>query len=287
MTDPREAQSLAEHGAFPRDLPPPPPLTRPASALHEPLVSGSAPEPTALFLDFDGTLVEIADHPDGVFVPPGLPALLSRLSDRLDGRFAIVTGRSLAALETMLGPLEVAVAGSHGGEFRPAGRREIRALAAPLPPEVAERITAFAQAHGGLLVEPKPFSIAVHYRHHPEALPALLACASETGEAFGLKMKHGKQVIELSMPGSDKGSAVERFMAMPPFAGARPLFIGDDVTDEDAFAAVSRLGGAGVLVGPMRQTHARWRLGGVPAVHAWLSGQQDTTPDSHKENSPA
>ncbi|EQB17774.1 trehalose-phosphatase [Novosphingobium lindaniclasticum] len=272
MTDPREAPSLAEHGAIPRDLPPPSPL---------------APAADALFLDFDGTLVEIADHPDGVVVPPGLPALLARLSDRLGGRFAVVTGRSLGALEAMLGPLDVAVAGSHGGEFRPAGSREVHALAAPLPEAVTTRLTAFAEVHGGLLVEPKPFSIAVHYRRHPDALPALLACASETGEAFGLKMKHGKQVIELSMPGSDKGSAVERFMQMPPFAAARPLFVGDDVTDEDAFAAVTALGGAGILVGTLRQTRAQWRLGGVTQVHAWLAAALTPDPDLHKENSPA
>lgn len=298
MTDPRESPSLAEHGAIPRDLPPPPPLTpgfRPefdteAFDTEAKVVPAllDADEPIALFLDFDGTLVEIADHPDGVIVPPDLPERIARLSQRLDGRFAIVTGRSLDALEAMLGPLDVAVAGSHGGEFRAAGTRDVVPLAQPLPPVVAQRLSDFARANGDLLVEPKPFSIAVHYRRRPEAMPALLACAAETGEAFGLKLKHGKQVIELSMPGSDKGSAVARFMQMAPFAGARPLFAGDDVTDEDAFAAVTRLGGAGILVGPMRRTLARWRLDGVPAVHDWLAG---ATPDhashSNRENSPA
>jgi trehalose 6-phosphate phosphatase len=273
MTDPRETPSLAEHAAFPRDLPPPP------------FLSAQAAEPVALFLDFDGTLVEIADHPDGVTVPPDLPALIARLSERLDGRFAVVTGRSLDALEALLGPLDVAVAGSHGGEFRPAGSRTVEALAQPLPEDVTARLSAFAKAHGGLLVEPKPFSIAVHYRRHPEALPALLACAEETAAVFALKLKHGKQVIELAMPGSDKGSAVRRFMEAPSFAGATPLFVGDDVTDEDAFAAVSALGGAGILVGPLRQTHAAWRLGSVAEVHAWLAAIADT--NSHKENSPA
>lgn len=275
MTDPREAHSLAEHGAIPRDLPLPPLLAPPILA----------PTADALFLDFDGTLVEIADHPDGVVVPPELPGLIARLSQRLDGRFAIVTGRSLDALEGLLGTLEVAVAGSHGGEFRPAGSREVHALAQPLPAEVVTGLCAFAEQHD-LLVEPKPFSIAVHYRRHPDALPALLARASETGEVFGLKMKHGKQVIELSMPGSDKGSAVERFMQTPTFAGARPLFVGDDVTDEDAFAAVNALDGAGILVGPMRQTLARWRLDGVADVHAWLAAALDPDSNPQKENSP-
>ncbi|WP_324698122.1 trehalose-phosphatase [Novosphingobium aerophilum] len=268
MTDPGECPSLAEHGAFPRDLPPPLPL--------------GAAVPTALFLDFDGTLVEIADHPDDVIVSPHLPDLIARLADRLDGRLALITGRSLESLEEMLGHLDVAAAGSHGGEFRPAGSREILPLAEPLPKAVVDRLSAFAADNGGLLVEPKPFSIAVHYRRHPEALPGLLACADETGREFGLRTKHGKQVIELSMPGSDKGSAVARFMQMPPFLGARPVFIGDDVTDEDAFAAVARLGGDGILAGPMRETLAHARLGGVSAVHAWL---ETIIHDHDQENS--
>lgn len=260
MTGPSERIPPAEHGARPRDLPPPPPL-RPAR-IGEP--------PPSLFLDFDGTLVEIADHPDAVIVPPTLPDLIARLSDRLDGRLALVTGRSIAALETLVGPLSVAVAGSHGGEFRPAGFSVAMALADPLPGLAIERLTRFASENGGLLVEPKPFSIAVHYRRHPEALNGLLACAEGIRHELGLALKHGKQVIELAMPGSDKGSAVARFMEMEPFAGSRPFFIGDDVTDEDAFAAIARLGGDGVLVGPMRQTAARWRLDSVTSVHHWL-----------------
>lgn len=265
MTGPSEDIPPAEHGAHPRDLPPPPPLR--LNRIGEP--------PPALFLDFDGTLVEIADHPDAVIVPPTLPGLIERIAERLDGRLAVVTGRSIAALEALLGPLTVAVAGSHGGEFRTAGHAEAEALADPLPEAVIERLSAFAHANGGLLVEPKPYSIAVHYRGHPHALDALLACAGEIGGELGLRLKHGKQVIELAMPGSDKGSAVARFMASPPFAGAQALFLGDDVTDEDAFAAMARLGGDGVLVGPMRATAARWRLDSVSAVHHWLETALD------------
>lgn len=264
MTGPSERIPPAEHGAPARDLPPPPPLR---------LGTG---EPTpALFLDFDGTLVEIADHPDAVVVPSALPGLIARLSDRLGGRLALVTGRSIAALEALVGPLGVAVAGSHGGEFRPAGLSVAEALAAPLSPHAIERLTRFAEDNGGLLVEPKPYSIAVHYRRHPEALNGLLACAEGVRQELGLTLKHGKQVIELAMPGSDKGSAVTRFMELEPFAGSRPFFIGDDVTDEDAFAAISRLGGDGVLVGPMRKTAACWRLDSVASVHRWLEQALD------------
>jgi trehalose 6-phosphate phosphatase len=241
--------------SLPFDLHPPQPLD---------------PDASAVFLDFDGTLVEIADHPDDVVVAPGLSQLLADLSRRLDGRFAIVTGRSIAALELLLGPVEVAIAGSHGGEFRRSPTADVEPLAEPLPPEIVSSLKDFAAANGGLLVEPKPFSVAVHYRHHPDALEGLLTCAQSLASAAGLSMKHGKQVIELAMPGSDKGTAAARFMALPEFAGKTPLFLGDDVTDEDAFHAMRRLDGQGVLVGPMRPTAAATRLPCVAAVHAWL-----------------
>lgn len=245
------------------DLPPPPPLRL-------------LPQ-TTLFLDFDGTLVEIADHPDAVVIAPDLPGLIEALAQRLEGRLALVSGRSLDALRTMLGPVDVPMAGSHGGEFRPSAKAEVQPLAQPLPPAAIERMSRFAQDNGGLLVEPKPYSVAVHYRRHPQALEGLIATANEIGAALGLKVKHGKQVIELVMPGSDKGSAVSKFMEMAPFAGTEALFLGDDVTDEDAFTALSRFGGSGVLVGPMRDTAARWRLDGVPAVHEWLRAALNPT----------
>lgn len=249
---------------LPQDLPPPMPLVAEASAV---------------FLDFDGTLVEIADRPDGVVVAPYLAALVTDLSARLDGRLAIVTGRSIAALEALLGPVEVAVAGSHGGEFRPGAGAAVEPLAEPLPREIVSAFEQFAAANGGLLVEPKPFSVAVHYRHHPEALDALLTCAQGLASAKGLALKHGKQVIELAMPGSDKGTAAARFMGLPGFAGATPLFLGDDVTDEDAFHVVRRLGGKGILVGPMRPTAAAARLPDVTAVHAWLKAGLTSGPE--------
>lgn len=231
---------------------------------------------TALFLDFDGTLVEIADHPDAVVVPEYLPDLLNGLSGALHGRLAIVTGRSIAAVEELTGKLDIAVAGSHGGEFRPAGSADVLALADPLPADVVAVLERCAHDNGGLLVEPKPHSVAVHYRHHPEAVDALVGCAQELSARFGLSLKHGKQVIELAMPGSDKGSAVARFMGLPAFRGAVPLFLGDDVTDEDAFRAARALGGQGVLVGPARPTAANFRLADVAHVRGWLKAGLDT-----------
>jgi trehalose 6-phosphate phosphatase len=224
----------------------------------------------SLFLDFDGTLVEIADRPQDVVVAPGLPRALEVLSQRLGGRLAIVSGRSIAVLDELLRKVPVAMAGSHGGEFRPAGSDRIEALADPLPQPLCEALSAFARDNGGLLFEAKPCSAAVHYRDRPDIGPALFAYAEQLGAEYGVPVKQGKMVVELTMPGSDKGNAVNRFMSLAPFAGTRPLFVGDDVTDEDAFAAVRRFDGGGILVGPMRNTRALWRLDGVAAVHDWL-----------------
>jgi hypothetical protein len=144
------------------------------------------------------------------------------------------------------------------------------APAEPLPAPVCHALQAFAQDNGGLVFEAKPYSAAVHDRDRPHVADDLAAFAADLAAQHGMGLKHGKMVIELTMPGSDKGTAVARFMELPPFAGTRPLFIGDDVTDEDAFAAVRDFDGGGILVGPIRPTHALWRLDSVADVHTWL-----------------
>jgi trehalose 6-phosphate phosphatase len=224
----------------------------------------------SVFLDFDGTLAEIADNPGSVVVAPELSRVLTALAQKLDGRMAIVSGRALSVLDQMLGPIPVAMAGSHGGEFRPLGESQPQALAEPLPAAVCQALEAFARENGGLVFEAKPFSAAVHYRDRTEVAEPLMAFAADLAAQHDMGLKHGKMVVELTMPGSDKGTAVSRFMELPPFAGTRPLFLGDDVTDEDAFAAVRRFDGGGILVGPMRPTRALWRLESVAAVHTWL-----------------
>jgi trehalose 6-phosphate phosphatase len=235
-------------------LPPPPDLS------HE----------AALLLDFDGTLVELADAPDAVRPAPGLSRLLGRVAERMGGRLALVTGRSVADLEARIGPLRLPLCGSHGLELRladevvltgdvPAGLAEARRAAA-----------AFAAGDRRLLVEEKPGSVALHYRNAPDRAEAVAALVAELAARHGLSLQAGNMVAELLPRGIDKGRAVRRLMAEPPFAGARPLFVGDDLTDEHGFEAAAVLGGAGILVGPVRATAARWRLPGVAAVHAWL-----------------
>jgi trehalose 6-phosphate phosphatase len=224
----------------------------------------------ALFLDFDGTLVELAETPGSIRVPSALPHLLQRLGSQLDGRLALVSGRSIQDLEKHLDCTGLAVSGSHGLELRLADGSFVP-LAAPRGLDgVSEELARFTEADPGLLVEQKPFSIAVHYRRAPEREPEVVRLVARLAAETGLSVQQGKMVTELRPAGADKGDAVRAFMLQPPFAGYRPIFVGDDLTDEDAFQAAAELGGGGVLVGAERDSAAKWRLDGVPAVADWL-----------------
>jgi trehalose 6-phosphate phosphatase len=225
---------------------------------------------TSLFLDFDGTLVELAPAPDAISIAPDLPPLLKALASRLEGRLAIISGRSLADLDQWLGGLDVAIAGSHGGELRQAGGDRVERFTQPPPPEAEAELRRFAAMRAGLLVEPKPTGAALHYRNAPDAEEEALSFAGSLAARRGLELKRGKMVAELLAPGADKGIAIDCLMQLAPFRGSRPIFIGDDVTDEDAFARVLSHDGVGILVGEQRPTAAIWRLDGVTAVHDWL-----------------
>lgn len=238
------------------DAKPPPPLS---------LLGGAA-----LFLDFDGTLVELADAPDAIDVPGELRGLLHRLSERLDGRLAIVSGRSLADLDRHVGCGGVAMSGSHGLELRLADG-SLRPLARPEALDGArDEIVRFAAAGEGLIVEDKPASVALHFRMAPEREKEVGALMHGLAARSGFVVQHGKMVAELRPAGADKGDALRALMREPAFAGARPLFMGDDLTDEHAFKAAAALGGAGVLVGPPRVSAAIYRLSGVADVVRWL-----------------
>ncbi len=243
----------------------------PTRRMAEPDPPLSLLDNAALFLDFDGTLVELAEAPDAIRVSPGLAPLLERLLKRLEGRLALVTGRSIGGLERHLSCSGIAVSGSHGLELRLA---DGRVLPVPVRHDLGparERLGRLAQEVPGLLVEDKPFGVALHYRRAPEQAGRVADMMTALEGQSGLEVQKGKMVIELRPPGADKGDAVRAFMMEPDFAGARPLFIGDDMTDEHAFAAAADLGGAGILVGPPRPTAAKWRLNNVAAVTDWLS----------------
>ncbi len=226
-------------------------------------------ESAALFLDFDGTLVELAPTPEAVRVDERLTRLLSALSHRLDGRLAIVSGRSVEMLREFL-PSALAMVGSHGMEFgSPDGTIDL-----PIRPSalsaVIERMARLAERHPGVIVEDKPLGAALHYRQLPEAEAACLELAAALAEEHDLHLQPGKLMVEVRAPGGDKGTAIERLMREPDMRGARPVFMGDDLTDEPGFRAAAGLGGSGILVGPKRETAASYRLNGVPAAITWL-----------------
>ena len=228
-------------------------------------------EGAALFLDFDGTLVELAEAPDAISVSPALAPLLERLSKRLDGRLALVTGRSIAGLERHLLCSGLAISGSHGLELRRADGTALPVVVRHDLGPARERLRRVADGAPGLILEEKPFGVALHYRQAPEQAERVAEEMAELARTSGLTLQEGKMVIELRPPGADKGDAVRAFMREPDFAGARPLFLGDDMTDEHAFRAAAELGGAGILVGPPRETAAKWRLDDVAAVTEWLT----------------
>ena len=239
-------------------LPPPPPL-------RDLLEQG----PLALFLDFDGTLVDLAAAPAAIHVPPRLAEGLAGLAARLGGRLAVVSGRSIENLEVHCGTLAIDCAGSHGGERRRADGRPFGNPPTPLPREVHEAVGRFAHDNA-VAYEPKPHGAALHSRSAPETEERCALFMSDLADAHGLVLKRGKYVAELVRPGADKGAAVRAFMCEDPFAGAQPVFLGDDVTDEDGFAAASELGGFGIAVGERPTGSARYGLAGPAEVKQWL-----------------
>ena len=240
------------------DLPPPPDL----DAL---LAEG----PVAMFLDFDGTLVEIAPTPDAITVPDDLVARICALESRLGGRLALVSGRSIADLEKHTGALPLARAGSHGSDCRAAGGNSVGEPPADLSAEVRQAIAAFAEANS-FAHEEKTHGAALHYRADPALEERGLQFAESMADQHGVIVKRGKCVIEFVASEASKASAVRAFMAQAPFAGARPVFIGDDVTDEDGMRAAAELGGFGIAVGERDSEAAQYGLASSAAVHHWL-----------------
>lgn len=224
----------------------------------------------SLFLDFDGTLVDLIDDPEQVRADAELRDLLDRLEAALPRRVAIVSGRSLEQLGRMLGGAgeALALAGSHGAEFR-VGSEAPEVAVPPTLPQVAEAMNAFAATRPGMAVERKTLGVGLHYRRAPEHEADALALADALAREHGLHLQRGKMVAEVRVDG-DKGRAVTRLVAGAAMAGTTPLVFGDDVTDEDGFAAAAALNGAGVLVGPPRETAAAYALPDVAGVRRWL-----------------
>ena len=224
----------------------------------------------ALFLDFDGTLVDIAETPEAVDVPPALVGLLGDLHDWLGGAIAVVSGRQIDVLDRFLAPLRLSAAGEHGVQRRdPSG--EMREQPTQDLTRVLEAANDIAGKFAGLLVERKHAAIALHYRLAPE-LEAV--CREQMQRAIAgdprLELLHGKSVFEVKPAGVNKGIAIDAFMKEAPFAGRTPVFAGDDTTDETGFAVVQPLGGIAIKVGS-GPSLAQHRLDSPRAVFEWLA----------------
>lgn len=227
----------------------------------------------ALFLDVDGTLIEIAETPRDVVVPQSLKGLLNELSVRLDGALALVSGRSVADLDLLFAPFQFTASGIHGAERRDTTGCIVRpSIDTAHLVTIRNALSEWLRVYPELLLEDKVYALAVHYRRAPELeekvrehLEPLLARSGA-----GFELHRGKFVFEIRPAGFSKRGAVHAFMQQRPFAGRVPVFIGDDVTDEDGFAMVNALQGFSVRVGDDSPTKAQYRLGNVEQALEWL-----------------
>ncbi len=243
-------------------------MTNSGSFIREPKI--------ALFLDVDGTLIEIASSPDAVSVPIGLRHTLRAAAAREEGALAFITGRTIASFDRLFAPQIYPVAGLHGLERRDSKGRLHRPSIPPQELDHARRVLTDLQgASAGLFLEDKGVGLAMHYRLAPgsETLvrEVMTRLAGELGGRYLLRP--GKCVWELAPAGYSKRLAIEAFMAETPFARRTPVFVGDDVTDEDGFAAVNELGGYSIRVGNIEDSEARHHFDSVSAVIAWLSAR--------------
>lgn len=246
-------------------------MTTEAQALSLPPPAPVDIRSSSLFLDFDGTLVALEDDPFAVVVDDALAELLARLVERFEGRIAIVSGRSLASLDAILGPVgkRLALSGSHGCEHRWQGvdARPVRPAALDV---AAGRMEQFASLRPGVLLETKSFGVGLHFRRAPEYGDAAIALARDIAADTGLAYQAGSMMAEVRAPGGDKGIAVTLLMQHARMTGTQPIFLGDDETDEAALAVTGQLGGMPIAVGPRRSVHARYALADVHAVRGWL-----------------
>ena len=228
------------------------------------------PSHAALFLDLDGTLADIMPRPQDVGPAPRRADVLARLNALLDGRLAVVSGRLIEDLDRILEGRVAAVAGVHGLMRR--GADGCLSHSAPHPDLALARqvLGDLSRDIPGLQFEDKGLSVGLHYRHAPEAAAAVLDAAERLAAGSALVLQRGAMVAELRTPGQNKGLSVAAFLNEEPFLSATPVFVGDDLTDEDGFAMAASLGGYGVLVGPARGTAAAYGLADPSAVLDWL-----------------
>ncbi|MDX8466943.1 trehalose-phosphatase [Mesorhizobium sp. VK23B] len=226
----------------------------------------------ALFLDIDGTLLEHAAHPDSVSVSDDLRLLLETVERRLDGALAFITGRSIAAVDGLFDPLKLRIAGLYGLEHRLTPDGQIEAADEPADMAALADEIELELASQAVYVERKGPVLAIHTR----AAPHLLIRATELVEAALARLPKGYRVIagnagvELMPLEAAKGAAIRRFMQLDPFSGRRPVFLGDDTSDENGFETVNAAGGISIRVKPQGETAARFAIADVASAIAWL-----------------
>jgi trehalose 6-phosphate phosphatase len=224
---------------------------------------------TALFLDFDGTLVGLAAQPELVEVPPDLTSILAALYRQLNGALALVSGRRLLDLDGFLAPLLLPTAGEHGAQRRTADGLLVSAPQMDMQ-QVLQAAQGLLQQHPGLRLEQKNLALSLHYRQAPELENLCLQVMRDAVErSAGIELMQGKCVIDLKPAGFSKGTAIASFMSEAPFAGRMPLFAGDDVTDEAGFEEVRRMGGQTIKVGS-GPSAAQHRCASVTELVDWL-----------------
>lgn len=227
----------------------------------------------AFLLDLDGTIVDIAPTPSDVRASAPLRRTLTRLWQLSGGALALISGRGLADLDRVVAPLQLPAVGGHGAEFRPiAGQAATAGSAASLDADLKRRLKAIAQLDRGILVEDKDYALALHYRlapHHKTAIEDAVAAICAELPSGTVEVLPGKAVVEVKSVGFDKGSAVRKLMQLTPFAGRRPIYIGDDITDESAFAVLHEFDGIGLSVGRVLPGTAG-HFAAPSDVRAWL-----------------
>lgn len=231
------------------------------------------PEQIGLFLDVDGTLLDLAPSPEAVEVPAGLRDTLAAAERRLDGALALVSGRPIGQLDRLFAPLRLRASGIHGAQIRDAADGPGRWLTqARLPDRAWPDLLRLLEAFPGTLAENKGISFAVHYRNSAAAEEELVVALRRFIAVFvepDLELVAGHRVFEIRLPGFDKGKAISRFMARRPFAGRRPVFVADDRMDRAGFDAALALGGLAFSVGAPLPGLSGW-FPKPEAVRAWL-----------------
>jgi trehalose 6-phosphate phosphatase len=240
------------------------------------MMQSPAPTPSldwCLFLDVDGTLIELAETPFDTVASDELKALLKSVAERLGGALALVSGRSIEYLDALFTPLHLASAGLHGVERRKAsGVMHGASFTDSQLDRARAALALLVQAHAGTLLEDKGRTIAIHYRMAPQFEPelrqAVTAIAAQLGPNY--HVQSGSMMLEIKPRGFNKGGAVKAFLQEPPFSGRTPVYVGDDLTDIDGFRVMDDQGGISIAVGDRVQ--AQYHLDDPAAVRRWLEG---------------